>query len=112
MNKVIPREPSDITSGGRRRDYTPTPYFTKTYLLGVLHDATERKTTFRIATKSNDFAKVLINGIHLLNFGAWIYREGKNRDLWIVEFSKSFLKNTRILSKKDKINYIRFLSKR
>ena len=57
MNKVIPREPP-IDIGGLRRDYTPTPYFTKTYILGVLHDATERKTTFRIATKSNDFAKV------------------------------------------------------
>lgn len=85
----------------------PTPQITKTYLLGILHDATERKNTFRIATKSNDFAKILVNGIHLLGSGAWIYREGKNRDLWIVEFSKSFLKNTRIFSKKDKINYLR-----
>lgn len=110
MNKVIPRE-SRSRSQSRtvelRRDYTPTPYFTKTYLLGVLHDATERKTTFRIATKSYDFAKVLVDGIHFLGFGAWTYKEGKNRDLWIVEFSKTFLKDTRILTKKDKINYLR-----
>ena len=38
---------------------------------------------------------------------AYVAKEGKNRNLWIAEFSKSFLKDTRILSKKDKINYLR-----
>ena len=47
---VIPREPR--LNRGLRRDYTPTPQITKSYLLGVLHDATVRKTTYRVATKS------------------------------------------------------------
>ncbi|MBU0998011.1 LAGLIDADG family homing endonuclease [Patescibacteria group bacterium] len=80
---------------------------TKAYLFGVLHDATERKNTFRIATKNFSYCKFLTEGIHKLGSNAWFYKEGKNRNLWIVEFSKSFLKNIRIESKKDKIEYIR-----
>jgi len=80
---------------------------TKAYLFGVLHDATERKTTFRIATNNYLYCQFLKKEIEKLGSKAWIYKEGKNRNLWIVEFSKSFLKNTKIESKMDKIDYIR-----
>lgn len=106
MNKVIPREPS-ITIGGLRRDYTPTPQITKAYLIGLLHDATERKTTFRIATKSFEFAKIIQEGIFNLNSKAWIYKEGKLRNLWIIEFSKSLLTKTQIKTSQNKLDYIR-----
>lgn len=92
---------------GLRRDYTLAPNVTKTYLLGVLHDATVRKNTYRIASKSLNYCKFLKKGINKLNSGAWIYKEGKNRNLWIVEFPKSTLKGVKIKSKQDKINYIR-----
>lgn len=49
----------------------------------------------------------MTKGIKELGFGSWIYREGKNRSVWIVEFTKNTLKNVKILSKKDKIDYIR-----
>ena len=101
----IPREPSDRE--GLRRDYTQTPQISKCYLLGVLHDATVRKTTYRIATKSNDFAKVLKSGIKILGSRAWIYKEGKNRNLWIVEFSKSLLRDVKLKSKQNRIDFIR-----
>ena len=112
---VIPREPFDRTQGyshersrvGLRRDYTPAPQITKAYLLGVLHDASVRKTTFRIATKSKPFSEIIKNGIQKLGSNAWVYKEGKDRNLWIVEFSKSILKNTKIISTQDKIDYIR-----
>ena len=102
---VIPRE--SRLSRELRRDYTRAPQITKAYLLGVLHDATVRKTTYRIATKSYDFACVLREGIKTFGKSAWIYKEGKSRNLWIVEFSKSILKDTLIKFKKDRVDYVR-----
>jgi len=106
---AIAREPSTrIKVGGLRRDYTPTPKkITKAYLLGVLHDATERKTTYRISSKGKDFCQFLKQGIESLGHNAWIYQEGKNRDVWIVEFSKFLLKGTKVKSRQDKIDYTR-----
>ncbi|MFC1727337.1 LAGLIDADG family homing endonuclease [Patescibacteria group bacterium] len=80
---------------------------TKAYLLGVLHDATERNTTIRIVQKSKDYIEFLAKKIRSLGRNAWIYREGKDRNLWVVEFSKSFLKGYKIRSKQEKIDYIR-----
>jgi len=103
---VIPREPRIFR--GHRRDYTLAPQIiTKVYLLGVLHDATERRTTYRIASKSRDFSELLKKGICQFGVRAWIYKEGNKRDLWIVEFSKNLLKGIRIKTRRDKINYIR-----
>jgi intein/homing endonuclease len=103
---VIPREPAD--SAGHRRDYTPTPQrVTKAYLLGVLHDSTRRKTTFRIATKSYEFAVLLRKGILILGNKAWIYKEGKFRSVWIVEFSKNLFNEFMLKTQKDKIDYLR-----
>jgi len=103
----IPREPLKLKLGGLRRDYTPTPQITKAYLLGVLHDATERRTTYRIATNNQAFSELLKKGIKKLKSGAWIYKEGKDRNLWIIEFPKSLLKNSEIKSDSEKINYVR-----
>lgn len=112
---VTPREPFDKTQGysheqsrvGLRRDYTLAPQVTKAYLLGLLHDATVRKTTYRVATKSKLFAESIQQGIHLLNANAWVYKEGKTRNLWIIEFSKRLLDEVKIISKQDKIDYVR-----
>ena len=73
----------------------------------MLHDATERKNTYRIATKNFNFAKIIREGILKLDSKAWIYKEGKKRNLWIVEFSKILLKEFKIKSKQNKIDYIR-----
>lgn len=94
-------------SRGRRRDYTRAPQITLSYLLGVLHDATEGKYTYRIGSKDKSFCKVLSSGIKNLGAKAWVYQEGKNRDFWITEFSKNLLKNFQIKSQVDKIDYIR-----
>ncbi|HTK03315.1 MAG TPA: LAGLIDADG family homing endonuclease [Alphaproteobacteria bacterium] len=101
----IPREPLKLR--GLRRDYTRASQISKHYLLGLLHDATERKTTYRIAAKSKDFSDTLVKGIKNLGMSAWNYKEGKNRNLWIAEFSKILLKNVKIVSKQNKIDYIR-----
>lgn len=75
--------------------------------MGLLHDATERKTTFRLATKNEKFAEIIKNAIKTLGGNAWTYKEGKTRDLWIAEFSKSILKGTTIKSLTDKTDYVR-----
>jgi hypothetical protein len=108
---AIPREPKEIfsnkISAGLRRDYTPAPQISLCYLFGVLHDATERQTTYRVASKCKAFCEFLSKGIRKIGFGAWVYKEGKDRNLWIVEFSKNLLKEVKIKSKQNKIDYIR-----
>lgn len=107
---ATPREPRTSSSneqvGGLRRDYTPAP-LTYAYLLGTLHDATERKTTYRIGTKNYQYCLYIKRGILNLGHRAWVYKEGKNRKLWIVEFSRKFLSEFKLRSRQDKIDYIR-----
>lgn len=79
----------------------------KAYLLGALHDATERKYTFRLGQKSQAYVEFIADLVRKLNHKAWTYREGKNRNLFIVEFSKTVLSNLNISTTTEKINYIR-----
>ncbi|MEK9147185.1 MAG: LAGLIDADG family homing endonuclease [Patescibacteria group bacterium] len=80
---------------------------TKAYLLGALHDATVRRITYRIGAKDLSYAKFLKEGVIALGHKAWIYKEGKNRNYYIVEFVKSVLDQVRLNSFEDKINYVR-----
>ena len=80
---------------------------TNAYLLGMAHDGTSRQSTYRLATNSREFAEFLKNGIQTFSVGAWIYKEGKSRNLWIVEFPKKILKDVIVRSREDKIEYIR-----
>ncbi len=80
---------------------------TKPYLLGALHDGTARKLTYRIVQKDREYIEFLLKGILSLGQKAWMYKEGKDRHLYVVEFSKSFLKDVLITSSQDKIDYIR-----
>lgn len=82
------------------------PKITNAYLWGMIHDATERKTTFRIGQKSKTFVSLLAEGILRRGKKAWVYQEGRKRQLWIVEFSKFWLKK-KGNSQKEKIDYIR-----
>jgi intein-encoded DNA endonuclease-like protein len=74
--------------------------------LGLLHDATERKTTFRIAQKNQKYLNFIKSELLILGARSWIYKEGKDRNVWILEFSKKFLNHTRIISIQDKIDYL------
>ena len=80
---------------------------TKAYLIGALHDGTERKTTYRIVANDLDFILFLQRGIESLGRNAWIYQEGKNRNLFVVEFSKTLLINFKLQTKSDIIYYLR-----
>jgi len=80
---------------------------TKAYLLGTLHDGTVRRLTYRIAQKDQEYIKFLLKEIKALGQNAWMYKEGKARNLYVVEFSKSVLKDFKINSQQDKLDYIR-----
>ncbi len=80
---------------------------TKAYLLGALHDGTVRKLTYRIVQKDQEYIEFLVREIINLGQKAWMYKEGKTRNLYVVEFSRNFLKNFVVESKQDKIDYIR-----
>lgn len=80
---------------------------TKAYLLGALHDGTVRKLTYRIVSKDQEYIEFLVKEIINLGQKAWMYQEGKTRQLYVVEFSKYFLNDFVLVSKQDKIDYIR-----
>ncbi len=80
---------------------------TKAYLLGAMHDGTVRKLTYRICQKDKEYIEFLVKGIISLGFKAWMYKEGKDRNLYVAEFSKIILNGFVIKTKQDKIDYIR-----
>jgi len=80
---------------------------TKAYLFGMLHDATVSRTTYRIAQKNRNYIDFVARELHDMGYAAWTYREGKNRSVYIVEFSQFVLKDCVIQTKEDKIEYIR-----
>lgn len=79
----------------------------KAYLLGLLHDATERPYTYRIGQNNREFIEFIADKVRELGAKAWTYREGRDRDLWVVEFRKSLLRSAEVKSNKEKADYIR-----
>ena len=80
---------------------------TKAYLLGALHDGTERTYTYRICQREQAYVEFLKMMILRLGARAWVYREGKSRNLYVVEFAKSLLREAKIASRRDKRDYVR-----
>jgi len=79
----------------------------KAYILGTLHDATERKYTYRISQKEREYVDFIANLVRKSGHRAWVYQEGKNRNLYVVEFAKSALKGTKVQTEKEKVDYLR-----
>lgn len=79
----------------------------KAYLLGALHDATRRKLTYRISQKSKEYVSLIASGIKRMGHKAWVYQEGRDRGIYVVEFSRFWLDNFRLKTKQDKIDYAR-----
>lgn len=79
----------------------------RSYLLGAMHDGTIHGSTIRICQKEESYV-AMIKGLIMGSGGrAWTYREGKLRTLFVVEFSRSFLKGHRMLTAQDSIHYAR-----
>lgn len=71
----------------------------KAYLQGVLRDGTYNKfhKTFRISQKGRAWLEKLKEIFHQLGYKSWIYKEGKNRDVYALETTAKFLRKDTIL---------------
>ena len=63
------------------------------YLQGALHDGTRSTlhNTHRFSQKGEDWLRVLQELLSGLGHKSWIYREGKLRDVYVLETTASFL---------------------
>ena len=79
------------------------------YILGALHDATYNKQhkTFRFSQSSEEWLRLVQVIITKLGYKGWIYKEGKDRFVWVLETSMKIDQNQKPASDQDKIAYIR-----
>jgi hypothetical protein len=72
---------------------SPNPGIFKAYLLGALHDGTYSSLhkTFRISQSSKRWLERLQTMFSYLGYKSWIYREGKNRSVYVLETTASFI---------------------
>ncbi len=54
----------------------------KAYLLGALGDATERRYTYRLSQKHRAYVEIIATMVRSLGGRAWVYREGRTRQLY------------------------------
>jgi DNA-binding transcriptional regulator WhiA len=79
----------------------------RAYLLGALHDATEREYTYRLSQKDSQYVETIASIVGDLGFDAWTYQEGKSRDIYVAEFAKTVLNGFEITSTEEKRAYAR-----
>lgn len=84
----------------------------KAYLQGALHDGTFSKNKrFRISQKGTDWLKVLKALFESIGYTSWIYREGRLRDVYVIETLADFLdfkfNPLKVCTDEEKIGYVR-----
>lgn len=79
----------------------------RSYLMGAMHDGCVHGSTVRICQKEESYVAMIKALILDSGSRAWTYREGKLRNLFVVEFSHSFVKGHQILTPRDIIHYAR-----
>ena len=84
----------------------------KAYLLGALHDGTfSSNKRFRISQKGIKWLKVLQKLFSRIGYNSWIYKEGSNRDVYVLETLADFLdfkfNPLRLTENQEKANYIK-----
>lgn len=57
----------------------------KAYLFGAMHDGTIRHNRYRIAQKGTQWLEVMQMLLADLGYKSWIYREGRTRQVYILE---------------------------
>ena len=99
-------DPSETT---RRAPFSKNTI--KAYLLGAMHDATLNKgKRYRFSQKGTEWLKLLQKLFKEIGYNSWIYKEGRNRDIYVLETLASFLDfsfNPMKLKRNEKISYIR-----
>jgi len=64
----------------------------KAYLLGALHDGTfSSNRRFRISQKGTEWLKTLQRLFSQLDYNSWLYKEGANRKVYVLETLADFL---------------------
>ena len=101
------RDPSETT---RQAPFSEKAI--KAYLLGSLHDGTfSSNKRFRISQKGTEWLKFLQGLFNKLGYNAWIYKEGLDRKVYVLETLADFLdfkfNPLRLERKEEKINYIK-----
>src|SRR5438132_9097005 len=79
----------------------------KSYLLGAMHDGTVLQRTLRISQREEEYVVFLRALILAKGKRAWTYREGRTRNLFVVEFSRILLDGHRLRTRKEIIHYVR-----
>ena len=72
-----------------------------------MHDGTVRPRTLRISQREQDYVLSLRRRIIASGGRAWTYKEGKERNVYVVEFSRTFLDGHQIRTRQDVIHYVR-----
>ena len=84
----------------------------ESYLLGTLHDGTfSSNKRFRISQKGRKWLGFLRKLFNQLGYNAWIYKEGSNRKVYVLETLANFLdfkfNPLRLSRNEERIAYIR-----
>ncbi len=79
----------------------------KSYLLGAIHDGTVHQRTLRISQREEEYVVFLRSLILAKGKRAGTYREGRTRNLFVVEFSRTLLDGHRLRTRKEIIHYVR-----
>ena len=86
VSRIIRDDPSETT----RR--SPQLEEIKAYLQGALHDASRNKRTrIRFVQKGTQWLEALKDFLEFLGHKSWMYREGKDRDVYALETIAQFL---------------------
>ena len=101
------RDPSETT---RRAPFSQKAI--KAYLLGALHDGTfSSNKRYRFSQKGTEWLEFMQRLFKKLGYNSWIYREGSDRDVYVLETLASFLdlffNPKKLLNRNEKIGYIR-----
>ena len=101
------RDPSETT---RRAPLSEKEV--RAYLLGSLHDGTfSSNKRFRISQKGTEWLRVLQKLFYKLGYNSWIYKEGSDRKVYVLETLANFLdfrfNPLELNQNEEKIGYIR-----
>jgi intein-encoded DNA endonuclease-like protein len=86
---------------------------TEAYLLGALHNGTYNicRKTYRFSQANIIWLQILQEKLAALGYKSWIYKEGRDRTVYVLETSAKFLSTMydpkRFTSTEQKIAYIR-----
>ena len=75
-----------------KRAAPPDQKIIKAYLQGALHDATfSPNRRYRFSQKGTEWLFLLKDLLGKINYSSWLYREGRNREVFVLETLADFL---------------------